>query len=78
MERPSHSGLTGRRLDKWSPRTAGSRLPKTKGRQLPVCLARLSRSQRSQVTLVSSAAKRPNPGHERNVFCGQTGPRDPA
>ena len=38
MERPSYSGLTGRRLDQWSPRTAEPRLPKTKGRQLPVSL----------------------------------------
>lgn len=52
--------------------------PQDQGRVAPVSLARLSSSQRSQAILVSSAAKRPNPGHEQNVFCGQTDPRDPA
>ena len=48
--------------------------PQDQGRAAPVSLACLSSSQRSQATLVSSAAKRPNPGHEQNVFCGQTDP----
>ena len=51
--------------------------PQDQRRAAPASLTCLSGSQRSQATLVSSAAKRPNPGHEQNVFCGQTDPRDP-